>query len=96
MSDPASSQPRVHCPHCGKRFRVEGTRVVENPEGLVGTYVHHNQTLGVLVSITTSAGVADAAETLKSVCMHAEAMKPTVARREDISAADVEREKAIY
>lgn len=80
----------------GENIQIARVQRLENPEGQVGTYIHHNQTVGVLVSITTGATGAEAAEAIRMVCMHAAAMKPTVALRQNISAEDIEREKAIY
>jgi elongation factor Ts len=80
----------------GENIQLARVMRLENPEGQVGTYVHHNQRVGVLVSVTTSKTGPEAAEALKSVCMHAAAMKPAFARREDVPAEDVEREKAIF
>ena len=80
----------------GENIQIARVQRLENPEGQVGTYVHHNQKVGVLVSVTTSKSGDEASDALKSLCMHAAAMKPTVARREDVPSEDLEREKAIY
>jgi len=60
--------------------------------GLVGSYVHHDGTVGVLVQVE-----GDRADTqlLRDVCMHITARNPSYARREDVPEDVVAREKEI-
>jgi elongation factor Ts len=80
----------------GENIQVARVQRLANPEGRVGTYVHHNQKVGVLVSVTTGASAEQAAEPLKLLCMHVAVMKPAFARRQDVTAEMLERERAIY
>jgi elongation factor Ts len=80
----------------GENIQVARVQRLENAKGRVGCYVHHNQRVGALVSVTTQASAEAAAEALKSLCMHAVSMKPTAARREDVPAETIERERAIF
>ena len=58
--------------------------------GHVGSYVHHNAQVGVLVEV--SAACPDSAKS--DVCMHIAAMRPPFVNRDQVPAADVERERA--
>jgi elongation factor Ts len=58
--------------------------------GQVGSYVHHNAQVGVLIEV--SAACPDSAKT--DVCMHIAAMRPPYVNRDQVPAADVERERA--
>jgi elongation factor Ts len=80
----------------GENIQVARVQRYENARGRVGCYVHHNAKVGALISVTTEASADKAADALKSVCMHAAAMKPTVALRKDVPAETVERERAIF
>jgi elongation factor Ts len=62
--------------------------------GYVGAYVHHNNKVGVLVSV--SGGTGDAESAVKDLCLHIAAMRPEVLHREEIPADAIEREKDIY
>ena len=69
-------------------------------EGLVGTYIHAGGKIGVLVELNCEsdfvARTADFHELLKEIAMHVAASDPRYVRREDVTAADLEREKDIY
>ena len=74
---------------------------VNTPEnGLVGTYVHTNGKIGVLVSAecdtAQTAGREEVATLLKDVSMQVAAMNPTYLSEKNIPQADVDREKDIY
>ena len=60
--------------------------------GLLGGYTHHDGSVGVLVQVEGSA--ADA-QLLRDVSMHITAKNPVSAKREDVPAATVEKEKEI-
>jgi len=60
--------------------------------GLVGGYVHHDGTVGVLVKVE---GTSAPAQVLRDVAMHITAKNPMAIRREDISADVLAREKEI-
>ncbi|HTW60296.1 MAG TPA: translation elongation factor Ts [Terracidiphilus sp.] len=69
-------------------------------EGLVGTYIHAGGKIGVLVELNCEsdfvARTADFQELLKEIAMHIAASDPRYVKREDVTAADLEREKEIY
>ncbi len=60
--------------------------------GLLGSYVHHDGTVGVLLQVE---GDRADAKLLRDVCMHITARNPDYARREDVPADVVAREKEI-
>lgn len=69
-------------------------------EGAVGTYIHAGGKIGVLIEINCEsdfvARTEDFQELLKDVAMHIAATDPRYIRKEDVTAADMEREKEIY
>jgi elongation factor Ts len=69
-------------------------------EGLVGTYIHAGGKIGVLVELNCEsdfvARTTDFQELLKEIAMHIAASDPRYVKREDVTAADLEREKEIY
>ena len=69
-------------------------------EGAVGAYVHPGGKIGVLVEINCETDfVARTAEfqgLLKDIAMQIAAANPRVIRREEVPAAELEKEKAIY
>ncbi len=67
----------------------------ENQKGRIGAYVHHDGKQAAMVSVTTSSDAAKATETLKSLCQHIVVYAPQGARRSDIPAEAVERERAV-
>jgi len=60
--------------------------------GLIGSYCHHDGSIGVLVQVE---GTAADAQLLRDVCMHITAKNPMAAKREDVPAAAVAKEKEI-
>jgi elongation factor Ts len=60
--------------------------------GLLGDYVHHDGTLGVLVQVE---GAKADAQLLRDVCMHIAARNPVAAVKEDVPAAVIDKEKEI-
>lgn len=58
-------------------------------QGEVGSYLHHNAQVGVLIQLSGPCP----AEVKADVCMQIAAMKPRVTRREEVSADDVARER---
>ena len=67
--------------------------------GAVGSYIHAGGKIGVLVEVNTETDfVAKNAEFqafVKDVCMHIAASAPRFVQREDVPAAEVEKEKEI-
>jgi elongation factor Ts len=60
--------------------------------GLLGSYVHHDGGIGVLLEVE---GAKAEPELLRGVCAHIAAMNPVAARREDVPAQKVEKEREI-
>jgi elongation factor Ts len=60
--------------------------------GLLGSYIHHDYSVGVMVQVE---GDKADPQLLRDVCMHITAKNPVAARREDISAESLEKEKEI-
>jgi len=79
----------------GENTRVTHCVRLENPLGQVGTYVHHDGKQGAIVSLTTTAQPAQAADALKSLCQHIVVFRPQYANRADVPASEVEREREV-
>jgi len=79
----------------GENTRLSNCVRLENPEGQVGTYVHHDHKQGAIVSVTTSAKPEQAADVLKSLCQHVVVFRPSYANRSDVPASEVERERNV-
>jgi elongation factor Ts len=60
--------------------------------GLVGSYSHHDGSIGVLLQVE---GTKADAQLLRDVCMHITAKNPVAARREDVSDDLIARERDI-
>jgi elongation factor Ts len=80
----------------GENMSIAGVKFEEAPEGFVGGYIHHNEKVGVLSAVTTSAGRDEADAVLKQLGMHAAALPPAALNREQIEPEQIERETAIY
>ena len=68
-------------------------------EGAIGSYVHAGGKIGVLVeakTTATGAGAAEVEKVLRDVAMQIAAANPRHVKREEVAAADVEREREIY
>jgi elongation factor Ts len=69
-------------------------------EGAVGTYIHAGGKIGVLVELNCEsdfvARTEDFQELLRDVAMHIAAVDPRFVSREDVTEADLEREKEVY
>jgi elongation factor Ts len=69
-------------------------------EGAVGTYIHAGGKIGVLVEVNCEsdfvARTEDFQELLKDIAMHIAATDPRYIRKEDVTEADLAREKDIY
>src|ERR1700729_1733947 len=69
-------------------------------EGAVGTYIHAGGKIGVLLEVNCEsdfvARTADFQEMLRDIAMHIAAVDPRYVRKEDVTAADLEREKDVY
>jgi elongation factor Ts len=69
-------------------------------EGAVGTYIHAGGKIGVLIELNCEsdfvARTEDFQELLRDIAMHIAAVDPRFVSREDVTEADLEREKDIY
>jgi len=79
------------------RENVRVTELVrmENIDGFVGFYVHHDKKSGAMVSVTTSSDAARARDALRSLCQHVVVFAPTYCKRSEVPAEDLERERAV-
>ncbi|MBI5432405.1 MAG: translation elongation factor Ts [Planctomycetes bacterium] len=80
----------------GENTQVVAIARFETAAGRVGAYVHFNQKVGALISLSTSAPADKADAFLKQLGMHIASSKPTVLAREQVAADVIEREKAVY
>ena len=69
-------------------------------EGLVGSYIHHSNKLGVLVEVMCEtdfvAKTKEFQEMTKDIAMHIASANPTYLDPESVPAEVIEKEKAIY
>jgi elongation factor Ts len=69
-------------------------------EGMVGHYIHAGGKLGVLVEVNCetdfAARSADFQDLVKDIAMHIAAQSPLYVKREDVPAAELQKEKDIY
>jgi elongation factor Ts len=69
-------------------------------EGVIGSYIHLGGKIGVMVEVNCEsdfvARTDDFQNLVKEVAMHIAAASPTYARREDVPADVIERERSIY
>jgi elongation factor Ts len=72
----------------------------EASEGVIGSYIHHDGTIGVLVELNCEtdfvARTEDFKVLAKEVAVHVAAAKPLAVRVEDLSADVVQRERQVY
>jgi elongation factor Ts len=68
-------------------------------QGLIGTYIHHGGQLGVMVEVNCEsdfvARTDDFKELVHDISMHVAAADPKYVRKEDVPAAELEKEKDI-
>jgi elongation factor Ts len=69
-------------------------------EGMIGHYIHPGSKLGVLVEVNCETDFAarsdDFTAFVKDISMHIAAANPQYVRRDEVPAAELDREKAIY
>src|SRR5215831_8359707 len=69
-------------------------------EGAVGTYIHAGGKIGVLLELNCEsdfvARTTDFQELLRDIAMHIAATDPRYVRKEDVTEADLAREREIY
>jgi elongation factor Ts len=74
------------------RENMKPARFARLSGGLIGSYIHHDGSVGVLLQV--EGGRADP-QLLRDVCMHITAKNPVAARREDVPQATVDKEMEI-
>jgi elongation factor Ts len=74
------------------RENMKPARLTRLTGGLIGSYVHHDGSVGVLVQVE---GARADPQILRDVCMHITAKNPVAARREDISKDVIDKETEI-
>ncbi len=75
----------------GENISVRRVSVVAADGGAVGSYVHSNNRIGVLVALK-----GGDVEVARDVAMHVAAVNPSVAKPEDMPAEQIEKEREIY
>lgn len=75
----------------GENITVRRAEVLSADNGVVGSYVHSNNKIAVLIAL--SGGDSD---TARDVAMHVAAVNPTVAKPDDMPAELLEKEKEIF
>ncbi len=76
----------------GENIQIANVAYYENAAGGVGAYVHHDNQQGALVNVTCESPNGDL---FKELCMHVVVFNPPYLNREQITDADVEREKEV-
>jgi elongation factor Ts len=79
----------------GENIRITDLARVENAQGCIGSYVHHDRKQGAIVSVTTSADPEKAVEVLKSLCQHVVVFRPSYVNREGVPEEALNREKDV-
>jgi elongation factor Ts len=74
------------------RENMKPARFVRLSGGLLGSYVHHDGSVGVLLQVE---GDKVDEQILRDICMHITARNPVAARREDVPADVIAKEKDI-
>jgi elongation factor Ts len=80
----------------GENLRIARIARLENMKGRIGSYVHHDGKKAALVSVTTDVDEDKVGEALKELCQHIVVYDPMSARRDQIPASSVQREREIY
>lgn len=82
----------------GENIKVPKIVRLENMKGRIGSYVHHDGKKAAIVSVTTEADEDQVGEALKELCQQIVAADPVpiAARRDQVPADVVERERGIY
>ena len=79
----------------GENIQLVDFARFENPAGVIGAYVHHDGKQAAMASVTTTASVAKAAETIKALCQHIVVNRPEAALRGEVTPEAIARERAI-
>jgi elongation factor Ts len=74
------------------RENMKPARIKRLSGGLIGSYMHHDGSVGAMVQVE---GAKADPQVLRDICMHITAKNPLAARREDLPADVVAKEKEI-
>lgn len=74
----------------GENVRVGDIKLTDTPDGVIGSYIHANHKIGVLV--TLKAGTADVA---RDIAMQVAALNPGYLLPEDVPTAEMEKEREV-
>jgi len=85
----------------GENINLRRSAALEVKEGVIGTYIHNAVAsnlgkIGVIVAVESTGDKGKLAELGKQLAMHIAAAKPEALNVENVDAASLEREKAIY
>ncbi len=80
----------------GENIKIARMSRLENMQGRIGSYVHHDGKKAALVSVTTGADEDQVGDALKELCQHIVVFNPVASSRTQVPAAAVEREREIY
>ena len=79
----------------GENIQVAQFVRMENAEGRVGVYIHHDKKQGAIVSVTTGADAEKAASVLKSLCQHIVVFPADYLNRDEVPGEALDREREV-
>ena len=80
----------------GENIKVTRLQRYSNAGGRIDSYIHHNDKMGALVNVTTDADAEKAAAFARDLCIHIGFHNPPYMSRDQVSADDVTRERAVF
>jgi elongation factor Ts len=80
----------------GEKIEIRRFKVLESVDGLLSSYTHLGNKIGVLVEISGVGSDEDSLSLGRNIALQIAAMNPLVVSRDQIQAATVERELGIY
>lgn len=80
----------------GENMSIGGYARLENREGWIGSYIHHDNRQSAMVAVTTPAPREQAEPLLKALCQHIVVYSPACVSRDEVPDEVIEREKEIY
>jgi len=80
----------------GENIKVTRLQCFSNPAGRIDSYIHHNDKMGALVNVTGDADTEQFAAFTKDLCIHIGFHNPPYMSRDEVSADEVTRERAVF
>ncbi|MFB6263130.1 MAG: translation elongation factor Ts [Bradymonadaceae bacterium] len=82
----------------GENIELRRLEVLENPEGIIGAYIHAGSQIGVLTSVTSTGETDDEAveDFARDVAMHVAAMDPPFLDADDIPEDALENQRSVF